>query len=85
VRRGGIWAKHMGLLGANGNTLGEHIGNNRQHIGNLMGTHWELEGNMLGTKEKMKSVCFSHFQLIPKLIYQQMGLFQTPNSCQRNV
>jgi len=79
VRRGGIWANHMGL-GANGNTLGEHIGN----IGNLMGTHWELEGNMLGTKEKMKSVCFSHFQLIPKSIYQQMGLFQTPNSCQRN-
>jgi len=34
VRRGGIWAKHMGLLGANGNTLGEHIGN----IGNILAT-----------------------------------------------
>ncbi len=46
VRRGGLWALHMGLKrGAIGNTLGEHIGN-------LMGTHWELEGNMLGTKEK---------------------------------
>jgi hypothetical protein len=45
-RRGGLWAKHMGLKrGAIGNTLGEHIEN-------LMGTHWELEGNMLGTKEK---------------------------------
>jgi len=46
VRRGGLWAKHMGLKrGAIGNNLGEHIGN-------LMGTHWELEGNLLGTKEK---------------------------------
>jgi hypothetical protein len=28
VRRGGLWAKHMGLQpGAIGNTLGEHIGN----------------------------------------------------------
>jgi hypothetical protein len=46
VRRGGLWALHMGLKrGAIGNTLGEHIGN-------LMGTHWVLEGNMLGTKEK---------------------------------
>jgi len=35
VRRGGLWAKHMGLKqGAMGNTLGEHSGN-------LMGTHWE--------------------------------------------
>jgi len=37
-RRGGLWAKHMGLKrSAIGNTLGEHIGNLR---------------NMLGTKEK---------------------------------
>jgi len=28
VRRGGLWAKHMGLKpGAIRNTLGEHIGN----------------------------------------------------------
>jgi len=28
VRRGGLWAKHIGLKpGAVGNTLGEHIGN----------------------------------------------------------
>jgi hypothetical protein len=28
VRRGGLWAKHMGLKrGALGNTLGEQIGN----------------------------------------------------------
>jgi len=34
VRRGGLWAKHMGLKqGAIGNTLGEHIEN-------LMGTYW---------------------------------------------
>jgi len=33
VRRGGLWAKHMGLKqGAIGNTLGEHIEN-------LMRTH----------------------------------------------
>jgi len=46
VRRGGLWAKHMGLKqGAIGNTLGEHIGN-------MIGIHLELEENMLGTKEK---------------------------------
>jgi hypothetical protein len=40
VRRGGLWAKQMGLKrGAIGNTLGKPI--------------WELEGNMLGTKEKI--------------------------------
>jgi len=40
VRRGGLWAKHMGLKrGAIGNTLGEQIENLR---------------NMLGTKEKRK-------------------------------
>jgi hypothetical protein len=39
MRRGGLWAKHMGLKrGAIGNTLGEHIGN--------------LKGNIEGTKEK---------------------------------
>jgi len=39
VRRGGLWAKHMGLKGgAIGNTLGEHIGN-------LMGIHWEQRTN----------------------------------------
>jgi len=49
VRRGGLWAKHIGLKrGAIGNSLGEHIGNLR----NVVGTHWELDGNMLGTKEK---------------------------------
>jgi hypothetical protein len=38
VRRGGLWAKHMGLKrGAIGNTFGEHIGNlekYRERIGN---------------------------------------------------
>jgi hypothetical protein len=53
VRRGGLWAKHMGLKGgAIGNTFGEHIGN----PGNILKTHWELEGNMLGTKEKGKKI-----------------------------
>jgi hypothetical protein len=42
VRRGGLWAIHMGLKQA-------AIGN---IFGNLMGTHWELEMNMLRTKEK---------------------------------
>ncbi len=40
VRRGGLWAKHMGLTwGAIGNTLGEHIGN-------LNGTCWEQRKNI---------------------------------------
>jgi hypothetical protein len=48
IRRGGLWAKHMGLKrGAIGNTLWAHIEN-------LMGTHWELDRNMLGTTEKRK-------------------------------
>jgi hypothetical protein len=48
VKRGGLWAKHMGLKqGVIGNTLGEHIGN-------LMRIHWELKGNILGIKEKGK-------------------------------
>jgi hypothetical protein len=39
VRRGGLWAKHIGLKpGAIGNTLGEHIGN-------LKGTCWEQRKN----------------------------------------
>jgi hypothetical protein len=41
LRRGGLWAKHMGLKRA-------VIGNT---IGNFMRSHWELERNMLGTKE----------------------------------
>jgi len=42
VRRGGLWAKHMGLKqGAIGNTLGEHIGN--------LGSILEPDGNPLGT------------------------------------
>jgi len=46
VRRGGLWAKLMGLKpGAIGNTLGEHV----ENLGNILGTHWELEGNMLRT------------------------------------
>jgi hypothetical protein len=53
VRRGGLWAKYMGLKGgAIGNTFGEQIANLREHIENLMGTHWKVERNMLGTKEK---------------------------------
>jgi hypothetical protein len=49
VRRGGLWAKHMGLKqGAIGNTLGEHM----ENLGNTWRTLSELEGNMLGTKEK---------------------------------
>jgi len=35
VRRGGLWAKYMGLKpGAIGNTFGEHIGN----LGNILRT-----------------------------------------------
>ncbi len=46
LRRGGLWAKHMGLKrGAIGNTLGEHIGN----LGNMFGTWWEPIGNLKGT------------------------------------
>jgi hypothetical protein len=42
VRRGGLWAKHMGLnWGTIGNTLGEHIGN--------LGNYWEPDGNLKGT------------------------------------
>jgi hypothetical protein len=49
VRRGGLWAKQMGLKqDAIGNTLGEHITN----FGNILRTHWELENNIEGTKEK---------------------------------
>ncbi len=49
VRRGGLWAKHMGLKqGAIGNTFAEHIKN----LGNILGIHWELEKNIEGTKEK---------------------------------
>ncbi len=34
LRRGGLWAKHVGLKrGAIGNTLGEHIGNVRNILG----------------------------------------------------
>jgi len=45
VRKGELWAKHMGLKqGAIGNTHGEYIGN-------MMGTHLELEENMLRTKD----------------------------------
>jgi hypothetical protein len=51
MRRGGLWAKHLGLKrGAIGNTLGEHIENS----GNILRTWWEPIGNMLGTKEKWK-------------------------------
>jgi len=47
VKRGGLWAKHMGLSkvllrAPLWNTLG------------TLGTHWELERNMLGTKGKKK-------------------------------
>jgi len=39
VRRGGLWAKHMGLKrGAIGNTFGEHIGNPGEHIENALET-----------------------------------------------
>jgi hypothetical protein len=49
VRRGELWAKHMGFKGgAIRNTFEEHNGN----LGNILRTHWEREGNMLGTKEK---------------------------------
>jgi len=49
VRRGGLWAKHMGLKrGAIGNTIGKHIGN----LGNIKGTCWEHVGN----KGKMKKI-----------------------------
>jgi hypothetical protein len=49
VRRGGLWAKQIGLKrGAIGSTLGEHIKN----LGNILGTHWELEENIEGAKEK---------------------------------
>jgi len=46
VRRGGLWAKHMGLKGgAIGNTFEEP----REHIENLIETHWEPIGNLKGT------------------------------------
>jgi hypothetical protein len=52
VRRGGLWAKHMGLeQGVIGNTIG-----NLKNIKNLMGTRWELEENMLGTKKNEKNL-----------------------------
>jgi hypothetical protein len=42
VRRGGFWAKYMGLiLGAIGNTLEEHI----ENVGNNLGTWWEHMSN----------------------------------------
>jgi hypothetical protein len=38
VRRGEVWAKHMGLKqGASGNTLGNTLG--------TYGTYWELKKN----------------------------------------
>jgi len=43
VRRGGFWAKHMGLiLGAIGNTLVEQIKNLGNNLGNMVGTHQQL-------------------------------------------
>jgi len=46
VRRGGLWAKHMGLKGgAIGNALGKHIKN----LGNILRTRWEPIGNLKGT------------------------------------
>jgi hypothetical protein len=46
VRRGGLWAKHMGFKGgAIGNTFEEHIGNLMESIGNLKGTCWEQRKN----------------------------------------
>ncbi len=50
VRRGGLWAIHMGLKrGAIGNTLGEQHWKLREHIGNpfgnLKGTCWEQRKN----------------------------------------
>jgi hypothetical protein len=43
VRRGGFWAKHMGLiLGAIRNTLGEHIENLRNNFKTLVRTHQQF-------------------------------------------
>jgi hypothetical protein len=37
IRRGGLWAKHMGLKqGAIGNIIGEHIGNLIGTLGALL-------------------------------------------------
>jgi len=56
VKRGGLWAKPMGLKGgAIGNTLRGTHWELKEHIENLMETNWELVGNMLGTKEKTRS------------------------------
>jgi hypothetical protein len=44
VKRGGLWAKHMGLKQvAIGNTLGNTLGTslNLRNLGNPLGTCWE--------------------------------------------
>jgi hypothetical protein len=56
MRRGGLWAKPMGLKrGPIGNTLRGTHWELKEQIENLMGTNWELVGNMLGTKERTRS------------------------------
>jgi hypothetical protein len=56
VRRGGLWAKHIGIKARYywEHPWGTHW-EPREHIGNLMGTHWELEGNK-GKVKKMKAL-----------------------------
>jgi len=64
VRRGGFWAKHMGLiLGAIGSTLGEHIENLGNNFGNMVGTHQQL----------MKRKTSSPFPLAPKTQIKKLG------------
>jgi len=72
VKRGGLWAKHMG--GAIGNTLGEPIGN--------------LKGNMLGTNKKMKKtppppLCTPHPKLKKKKTRQFESMLSPPIGCMK--
>jgi hypothetical protein len=83
-----LWPSYIGEKGRNsGKTYGikarcywEHLWGTHwehsEHIENLMGTHWELEGNMLGTKEKLKKILASFFQV---------PLFQVHNKIQEIV
>jgi hypothetical protein len=71
VRRGGLWAKHMGLK----------QGAIWEQIGNLMGTHWELETNMLGTKEKKTGPLRTHECMLSLLLIDSMKLFISKTVC----
>jgi hypothetical protein len=66
VRRGGLWAKHMGLKRCTiGNTLGGTHWEPKEHIENLMGTHWELARGTCWEQRKKLGVGMS--QILPRL------------------